>query len=56
MVRHCAHCGAGCDYLQAGLDSFHCLSCGHLTFTDGTPIPAEPIFDGGFDPSALRPT
>ena len=54
-VTKCAHCGGGQDYLQTGLDSLHCLRCGHLTHVDGTQIPKEPVFDGGHIPENLRP-
>ena len=55
VLSRCAHCGAGTDYLQAGLDSSHCLNCGWLTGADRTQVPREPVFEGGHDPAKLRP-
>lgn len=53
-MHHCAHCGS--MELQAGFDTLHCLMCGHLTDFNGRQLPKEAVFDGGHNPSALRPT
>jgi hypothetical protein len=53
-MQHCAHCNS--TQTQAGLDTWHCLRCNGLTDMEGRPLPGEPVFEGGFNPSDLRPT